>query len=345
MRTRTGILCAAGLMAGCPSPASIELKEAPDRIGLAWCERVRECSVLGMALLGETTCQLAAFDYRNDTFALLDDWVADGTVSYDAEAMARCLDDIAAAPCVDTAGLLTDVGDCGAAIAGTVTAGGACQGSPQCAPGLFCDLASCPGTCQPRGGTSAACSVDAGCQPGLECRSSACAALPVADQPCDSAFACAPGFACVIPDGEDLGTCRGLSFDARSGEACDPLSGTFCLHGLACAEQDPAGAAWLCVAPSTLGQACNVAVPSACPVGSVCVVATHQVTGICTTLPGEGQACLSGGVILSCREGLACDSGTHLCVRQVDNGQICSVEAQCAVSCDGGVCVDPDCTH
>ncbi len=342
------------LVVGCPggddgddvdAATGVPLAEAADRYGRVYCERLLDCSALGIALLSQTTCELAAWTYRNDTLADLGGWVAAGTVRYDPVAMAGCLEDVAslACPALSSASL-ADHGRCGAALAGQVTTGGACDDSLECQAGLYCDTAAgCPGTCQPRVAATAACTDDAQCGPGLDCAGGTCQAFGQDGASCgpSAQAGCALGFQCDTGGGTP-GVCRPLSFAAGDGQRCAPGAGTLCAAGLVCAMVEDAPASYQCQPPAPAGGACFRAVPSACPAGEVCVVPAGDDAGTCTAQGTLGQPCLTGaGVLFGCAAGLACDGTTSTCVALRDNGQACTAAAQCANGCEAGVCAGP----
>lgn len=318
---------------------TIPLDLAAERYGQAYCERLLECSAIGVALLSQSSCEQAVWQYRNDTLALLDDQVAAGRIAYDDAAMARCLADVRDLPCADlSTALLTDVGRCADAIRGQVAAGAACDDSLECQAGLYCDTAAgCPGTCQPRVVAGAACTDAEACAAGLDCDTT-CQAYGRAGAACgDTGLpACAFGFEC---DGAP-GVCQPLTFTAALGAACDPDTGSLCQAGLTCAVTDLQQRTYACQPMSAAGASCGRGIPNPCPSGQTCVVASGQLTGTCTAQGGAGQPCLSG-VLFGCAPGLDCDSATSTCVVLVDNGESCTVADQCANACTGGVCGEP----
>lgn len=331
-----------GVLSGCPDePASVPLAEALDRYGQVACERLQECSALGAVLLSQTTCEQVVWSYRNGALSRLSAWVDDGTVAYDAEAMASCIDDLTSAACVDLAfGNPADVGRCGEAVVGQVAVGGGCEHAAQCQAGNYCatDLA-CPGTCQPRVVAAGACTLDEACAAGLDCAAGHCVAFGRAGATCGTSAlpTCAMGFQCDT--GRDPATCQPVTWAAASAASCNPTGGVLCAEGLVCAQIALSPATYQCQAPAAAGGPCFRAVPAGCPTGQACVVATGQVTGTCMAQGAVGQACLTGsGVLFGCVPGAACDSGTDLCVALVANGAACTANAQCYGDCVGGLC-------
>lgn len=336
---------AAGLVGGCPDgdDDTVPIDQAAERVGLVLCDRVQECSALGLTLLAQTTCDQIAWSYRNDTLGALATWVGAGQVVYDEAAMAVCLADLDAAACAAlSTGVLTDVGRCGEAIAGQIATGGACDDDLQCRAGAWCDVtATCPGTCQPRVASGMACATNAACGPGLDCAADTCQALGQAGASCGSGRPeCAWGLQCDTAAGTP-GVCQPLTFTAAAGASCRPAGGVLCQPGLVCAliANDPA--TYQCEAPVAASAPCHRAIPSACPAGTVCVVASGTV-GACQPQGQAGQPCLTGsGVLFGCAAGTTCDFDTDTCVTLVDNGAACVVDAQCANACAGGVCGGP----
>ncbi|HVV83656.1 MAG TPA: Dickkopf N-terminal cysteine-rich domain-containing protein [Kofleriaceae bacterium] len=347
MRARILTAIVAGglsLAGGCSNESSsVPLADAAARLGQASCLRLRECNVLGALLLSQTTCEQLAYSYRNGTLAHLDDWVAAGTVVYDADAMADCLDDVAGAVCsAFSADVIVDNGRCAQAFAGQVDAGGACEDTTQCRAGNYCaDELSCPGTCQPRIAAAGACTLDAECAVGLTCAGGHCVALGQTGATCGSGDLpqCAMGFQCDT--GRDPATCQPITRTAASGAPCNPNGGVLCASGLVCAEVNLDPATYQCVTAAMAGGACFRAVPSGCPLGQVCVVENDQDAGLCTTQAAVGQPCLTGSAVLfGCAAGAACDYDTDLCVAMVDNGEACTSNAQCFGDCVGNACED-----
>ena len=152
---------------------------------------------------------------------------------------------------------------------------------------------------------------------------------------------CAYGFQCDTAGGTP-GVCQPLTFTAASGATCRPSGGVLCQAGLVCALVDDGGDAYQCEAPVAAGAACHRAIPSACPTGSVCVVATGMDLGTCQPQGLASQPCLTGGgVLFGCAPGLTCDFDTDVCVTLVDNGAACTVDDQCGGACSAGVCAAP----
>lgn len=83
-------------------------------------------------------------------------------------------------------------------------AGGACQSSGQCTPGLNCISGRCQDRPLPRAGES--CAGNTSCGAGAYCQSSRCAALKDAGEPCASSVECL-AFQCVVTPGSKSGTC------------------------------------------------------------------------------------------------------------------------------------------
>lgn len=348
MRTYLGGLILAGALAGCGSIGgedAIPLGEAPARLGEAMCLRLTDCSALGAVLLAQTTCDSVAWQFANDTMARLDDWVGGGTVRYDEAAMVDCLADVRNLACAELDfGSPQRIGRCGDAIHGLVTVGGACEDSLECAPDTFCDRSmACPGTCQPLVPGSGACTVDDACPFGYDCAGGFCLALGHDGAACGGTGLpqCALGFQCDTTSGTP-GVCRPLTFAAGPGAACNPSTGVLCGDGLACAHVVLSPSTFRCEPTVGAGAACWSAVPNLCPAGQVCVLPSGMAQGQCQAQGTAGQACLTGGgVLFGCAPGLTCDSASDLCVNQVDNGQSCTTEAQCAHACEGGVCAHP----
>ena len=336
---------AAALVGGCPGgdDDTVPIDQAGERVGLVLCERLKECNALGLTLLAQTTCDQIAWSYRNDTLGALAAWVAAGQVRYDEAAMADCLADLDAAACAAlSTGVLTDVGRCGDAIAGLIATGGACDDDLQCQAGAWCDIdAACPGTCQARVASGVACATNAACGPGLDCADDTCQAFGQVGASCGTGLpGCAWGLQCDTGAGTP-GVCRALSFAATAGASCQPSAGVLCQPGLVCALVASDPATYQCEAPVAASAPCHRALPSACPTGAVCVVASGT-EGVCQPQGQAGQPCVTGtGVLFGCAPGTTCDFDTDTCVALVENGGACTADAQCANACAGGVCSPP----
>lgn len=331
-----------GLLSGCPDDTtSVPLAEVGDRLGQATCDRLLECSALGAVLLSQTTCAQAVWSYRNGDLSRLQTWVDDGTLAYDGEAMAACLDDMASVPCSAlSTETPTDVGRCGEALVGTVAVGGGCEDSVQCLSGNYCATEmACPGTCQPRVAAAGDCTIDAACAPGLDCAGGRCVAFGQAGAACGMSGqpGCALGFQC---DATRMPvSCQPITWTAASGATCNPSAGVFCQAGLVCAQTAMSPSTYQCHAPVGAGAACFRAVPNGCPVGQVCIVESGQVTGVCSAQGAVGQPCLTGGgVLFGCVDSASCDNATDICVALVDNGAACTSSAQCQDDCVGNIC-------
>jgi len=91
-------------------------------------------------------------------------------------------------------------------------AGGSCESSSQCRPGLNCIARHCQGEPLPKIGEP--CPDHTACQAGAYCQAGHCAALKNAGEPCALPFECR-AFECVKSPGAQTGSC---------GEPCGPLT-------------------------------------------------------------------------------------------------------------------------
>ena len=209
--------------------------------------------------------------------------------------------------------------------AGTVANGSPCFTSAQCVS-TYCAVAAdttC-GQCAPVPAAGDSCSVTAECgaRGGLVCASGTCVAYADAGATCNAQTApCAPGAACVTPDGGTAtcltqGTTVGAACNGsnQGSPSCNGTSGLACVKG-ACAS----------VIFGTAGEACGGNVDGGvvrCAAGGICSGADA----------GAGGTCLGPAT-----DGTACDTGS---------GPACLLPAKCVITDGGtaGTCVTPSTT-
>lgn len=194
---------------------SIPPEEYTDSVEDAECEALVRCEEVEDA----ATCEAANIRVNQEQQSLLAA-IADGTVIYDGEAAAACVDQLAMQMC-QFPGLHVDT-SCDDVFEGTVAAGGACFIDLQCAGGgtclqndSGCDVKStcCIGTCMgaftesaiggPCGDNLHYCAADAFCA-GTTC------AAPVTQEgaTCGDLDACANPMICNLDFTSGTGTCK-----------------------------------------------------------------------------------------------------------------------------------------
>lgn len=244
---------------------------------------------------------------------------------------------------------------------------GACAASYQCASGFFCKAPSAVGACKPsgnldcscapRGETGAACTFSTECLDGLACAGT-CQAPAASGQPCLDSVGCEPPLTCLssgladgaatcgeprseggeclsIADCASNLTCRGADLNARpqvkgtcgpfggEGEPCHPLpeyfvAGGDCGPGLSCQNgtcQKRPGAGAACSPENRCFGDQLACVPSS-PGGS---------TGKCGPMPSPGENCAS----FACAKGAYCELSTDRCAAMKQQGESCSLGAEC----------------
>ena len=200
--------------------------------------------------------------------------------------------------------------DCIAGVCGPpIAAGGACDGTPRCAAGLFCDNATAK-----------------------------CAALKNEQVVCAADEECRDGLYCLLSSGGGL--CRAR---VPAGKPCaeDPdhaaSAASECVDGLLCAgfSRKPLKAG-TCAAPADVGAACAAGSDvTGCASGLNCA------GGTCALPPGPGQACFGGGCK---RDAAYCDAGNQ-CAALLADGSTCADSRQCqGRNCDqaSGQCLTVD---
>lgn len=169
------------------------------------------------------------------------------------------------------------------------------------------------------------------CASGLRCGSEGvCEAPGDVSAACADVRDCAPELACG-PALEGAGTCQAPDFEA---------SGDACAHPSECGGHTScyASVRKVCIAPEPR-KVCRW--DEDCVDGEYCVVITDAPEGVCTPVPGDGEACGNGAI---CEAGLACDMGTSLCGPLPGMGEPCGLGPEGPFLCDGGLgCLDGVC--
>lgn len=315
---------------------TVSLEEFPDAYASAVCDRVLECSLLGLVFYPVGCEENVAYALRNGQVPALQDAIEAGTIIYDAEAMRRCMDALASGPCADLGFyLLTDVEACADALIGQVPLDGACVMHEECERGLYCEGdAACPGACTPRALAGENC-LGTRCAAGLACTTGdICTARVGAGDDC-STRSCEYGLECRSSDD----TCVEVPRTAGEGEPCLGAALTeMCAGTLACTAETVD--AYICRAQVDVGEACYFALPDQC-IGEVyCSAQDSGVEGVCVAPAQLGQSCIDIDFQeVPCEVGLVCDPG-GVCQPRRDNGEVCSSDEQCVGTCDG-TCTTP----
>lgn len=331
-----------------------DLREA---LASAVCDVSAQCSqdpfVAILVEMAQSTgdCTSALIEIGFGEFDGLEEAVANGTVTFDADAANTCLEAFR-----DQCFAEIPHEACERTFIGNLTEGQVCNLAEECQPGLFCDTIAddiCDQTCKPAAATGEPCDSDAQCggEPGVE-------------KIC----------------GDD-NTCVELVFttDAALGEPCGDFDGftrkVTCADGLFCRHENFADDG-VCDEPIAQGQSCQNF--DDCEKGAVCAAGTCRAlsiqedgqsctaqelepgapleicnslkglacaAGTCETAQGggEGQQCRGDNDLFlqPCDEGLFCDFEQGTCQSPRDNGETCFGDDECVSDNCGvgsGVC-------
>lgn len=306
------VLCACG-------GDAISLQDYPAAFKDAYCRYLTRCG----AFPDVETCQRANIGFNLHIDASSQAAVDMGTVLFDGETAAKCLDELGSQTCDQTDASGRSYPEaCNDLVQGTVAAGGACAFSEECTSRRCdipaCTMACCQGTCTgdappPPGGPGTACTLSSDCQSGTFCDFTAtpttCTLLKTAGATCQSTNECAYGLGCA---GTTTRTCKELP---ALGEPCpDGVcrdAGNYCSSAGTCAKIGLSGAS------CTDSEECSPFYP--------CDPATRQ----CTQGPGVGEPCPMG---TRCFDADAfCDTAaaTPTCAVLRPDGGACASNAQC----------------
>lgn len=298
-------------VAGCG--ASVAVEDLDDALADAWCDQRVRCGVF------ETRAECDPLEGAVDPALLAG--VSTGTIAYDGEAAAACVEAISHASCDPSSrGQRRQAKSCDSVFSGTLAEGEDCLLDAQCVSRVCvradCGMECCVGVCaeaaQERAAVGESC-VDLSCVEGAWCATDGvCAALHAEGTPCADNAECDYGLACYSLTNE-LPTCQHLPGE---GDGCPTDNVTAC---------------------NSLGLACNPA------------------TEICEPRLYEGSECIPAADRCS-RAYLFCDPETRTCARYPTLGAECpqyrcSGEAYCdfdwgslsgtcvALKQDGDACV------
>ncbi|MEO8699862.1 MAG: hypothetical protein ABI867_07450 [Kofleriaceae bacterium] len=311
MRTIHSTMLLLGLLVACGGDDDgVGAADFPDAFLDATCENLVECG--GMPDLD--TCRESIF-LDDGFFGTIQGVIDDGTVEFDADAAADCLDQTANKSCA-FAGFY-GVNACNHLFVGTLARGEACIIDFECS-----DLDLCTPT-------------DTACDPDVSCCPGTCTAgvtLVAIGGTCDNnELVCDPEESfCAIPDTADTGTCTAPN--ATEGAACVEIDG--CANPMYC---DIFGASVCTAAPGT-GEDCSN--DELLPCGDnrdFC----DDMTGKCITAIDVGGTCDDATGVF-CVGFATCTAGT--CVANPSNGDTCDeADDTClgSLSCVGTTCAPP----
>lgn len=321
-------------LAGCPSGGGggVSFDDFPEEYARVTCALVERCPTTATTFEGDCMTHALA-SYEDSLGARLRDGIANGTIVYHGDAARSCFDAVNRAECLDSSAASSD---CLRVFEGTLAAGATCHMDEECRSG---ECSGCPGTCVDIAREGEDCSARE-CGYGLACQSAVCVPLPSVGEPClAEGSRCAQGLTCDdSPGGTNL--ChRPGSMDREVGETCSYPS-DLCRSGLYCVATD---GGLVCQSGRVERDgACQPSFPDRCPSGQFCRTGSDG-GGTCTDRPGLGDPCSWD---LSCNGGLWCDEsgGTGVCRARGRLGSACTSGEGCySSSCDGSVCVAPEC--
>jgi hypothetical protein len=367
---RTIILVSLFTVAACGSdkgPHVTSLSDAEQQLERAFCNYSARCGEIGTS--EESSCEqlaLAALSslhvsYFSEfiSYGALDDAVANGRRSFDAQTASNCIANVQSASC-GTA--LQSAEQCLKAFSGLVPIGGVCKTDADCTTG-FCILAgsSCEGVCQNSISIGASCANNSnGCDSGSYCSIATQTCTPVAaaaatcewqpevatcqsDQYCDPlTSACKPrlgvGGTCISDDYCQVGArCSSGKCAMSAGEGGSCTQATDCLSGSYCVGYAPPGSGMPAIPGTCRAAMGNIGGPcssESCSAGLFCDVSQRPPS--CTSRVDAGGACSQAG---ACKDGLVCVAGS--CAAFSDIGRSCDPSASVTtcpadMACDKG---------
>jgi len=347
------------------------------------CAELRASTVNWLRVCNPELSQADA-EHFAEGLCIPEDRFTDPLVSYDAAKAGECACAIEGMDCL-AGDPFRFIQSCAGVVTGTLANGQTCSADApwQCASdGCSVNASACGGSCEPIVADGDAC-VDVNgfvlpCQPGSWCAAdtNACEPLPVVGESCNFFGLCAgdfdpyllPGAVCNA-DTFTCGEAGRAGAVCLGGESCQPFyacnESLFCelkpARGEACTgpvdTETPSHDDWV-FAISGLNVACRVDFPTQ-PSGDFCApTGTNPSVGVCTAVPGFGDACgLGNGLSPRCEEGRYCngiDAGNlqtgdqGVCVPLLGADQLCdpfwNVELL-GPQCAGGASCDLDLTN
>jgi hypothetical protein len=256
-----------------------------------------------------------------------------------------CLQGLASLPCILSSSNFSSLdSSCGTLLVGTIASGGDCVDDSECKPGFECDKGSCtasccPGVCvtiKPQAAVGGACTGNSTCVDTAYCKQTynsttgmvdgICQARVATGALCTDAGSCGSNAQCVGSTGSK--TCVAL---AKDGADCGS-SGVYCENNASYC--DPVKGT--CQPRLKDGASCTV--PDAGMTASYsagCLSFSQCKYGVCTRLPGLGQACSNpdAAMLDECMMVGKCVDG----VCQADPPQpVCTVAVAKAAVADAG---------
>ncbi len=333
MRTLVLSCLASFVLAGCGDSLTVE--DLEEELPAALCSYATRCGTFN-AQLTEGECKtLIAGQLRATGNGGLEAAVEAGTVQFDEEKAADCLDQYEGLACGDDQP--EDL--CRSVVTGTVAEGQPCNITEECAgDDSFCVVGNaCPGRCAHRAALGESCE-DRPCLDDLYCdfNDGRCKTPVGEGESCVEAD-CAEGLVCKGPEG----ICRARD-DSRkqAGESCD--FSTRCADGLTCALKEGAMTFDLeCTARAASGGACRRSITPFCPDDEFCELDEERENGTCKPVARENESCVTA----ACARLLVCvrvGETEEICATPKNNGEACRGDEECfSDTCVGGTCQAP----
>lgn len=274
----------------------------------------------------QSTCIGGSEEFWTQTYSSIFDcaeWtsrVSTGSLVYDPQRGAQCLDEISRYGCEDSG----EVSPCTGALSGTVPSGGTCKAATDgffsaCAPGNHCDLDAsiCGGTCkpyrQPGESCTSACAHGSHCQFNID----VCVLDVNEGQPCEgkTAGACTDDLYC---DGGSM-SIEGVCRKKKTSGTC--VDASECANRYRCVGSTGAKT---CRKAKWVGDSCTPGLGECYPAFSWC-----GSDGKCTdTKAQEGQPCGAvNGDYIACASDWACSQNT--CQKGLPPGASCASGGLC----------------
>ena len=333
--SHSGLLALTGLLACTPS-----IEDYPRELEEAFCVWQHECHVYERV----RDCVDARVIDRDPQYDYLVRAAAAGSVEYDRDAAAECLDAIRERSCDNNS---PEPEVCDRVFLGKVGRNAPCLSTAECAGNAVCGFdptctdQCCVGACRVFADPveiGEPCSFSGvGCVPEAFCATDPVTFLPtVCTALVKAGGDCSLGQACVAEANCDGEVCRKIE-ELAVGERCDEPN-TRCAEPAFCNYNNggvPRGKI-----EATLGAPCE-------PGDSCGRFDTYcdQTSGLCTLLPGPGQSCVNSNCLpyATCEGGNFEGSGNPECVRLPAEGDACEEFGRCLgdLECNEGRCSLP----